>query len=234
MYKCEICNKEFESKFAVGPHKYISHNPNYVKPSNGLAGKSSWNKGLTVETSASVKAIRETQIKNLKSGEVIHSGLGKSRSKETKQKISESTKLLWTPEKRQQASEKMTERLESLPNGHYTGTGISKHGWYKNIYCDSSWELAFILFCHDHGKNIVRCKERRKYIFKEKEHNYYPDFVVDEKIIEIKGYNSEKWKAKHLSNPDIDVLFFKEMQPILSFVKQKYGNDFIKLYEKKE
>jgi hypothetical protein len=229
MYKCEICGKEFNSKHALGPHKRLTHDPNYVKPANGRAGKPSWNKGLTAETSAIVKAQKDVQIENLKSGVVTHSGVGKQRSEATKRKLA----LLWTPEKRQHSSNAMIARLDSLANGHYCGTSGSRfrHGWYKDVYCDSSWELAFILFCNDHGTDITRCTERRHYVFKEKHHHYYPDFVVNGKTVEIKGWVSDKWKAKLAANPDIVVLYAKEMRPILKYVKNMYGNDFTRLYD---
>jgi hypothetical protein len=78
-----------------------------------------------------------------------------------------------------------------LAGGKRIGSGRGKQGWYKGIYCDSSWELAFLVYYLDHNKNIKRCEEKREYIFNEETHIYYPDFITDEGIIEIKGYKSQ-------------------------------------------
>lgn len=75
--------------------------------------------------------------------------------------------------------------------------GICKHGWYKGIYCDSSWELAFLVYHLEHNLNIKRCTERRKYIFNNEIHIYTPDFITDEGIIEIKGRIDKKAIEKH-------------------------------------
>lgn len=80
--------------------------------------------------------------------------------------------------------------------GYRKNSGIGKKGKYKNIYCDSSWELAFVAYHIDNNMFIERCTERRTYVYNNKEHIYIPDFVTDEGIIEIKGYKSEQWLAK--------------------------------------
>lgn len=115
--------------------------------------------------------------------------------------------------------------------GYRKGSGRGKSGWYKGIYCDSSWELAFVIYHMDHNLHIERCKEKRQYIFDEKTHIYYPDFITDNGIVEIKGYSTEQWKAKIAQNPDITVLYKKEMQPYIDYVVHKYGKDYISLYD---
>ena len=115
--------------------------------------------------------------------------------------------------------------------GYRKGSGRGKSGWYKDIYCDSSWELAFVIYHLDNRMNIKRCKEHRKYIYKNKEHTYIPDFVTDFGIIEIKGYKTEQWMIKEQSNPDIKVLYKEDIQFYMDYVIKKYGNDYIKLYD---
>lgn len=109
--------------------------------------------------------------------------------------------------------------------------GYGKSGWYKGIHCDSSWELAFVIYHLEHNLYIERCKESRLYIYKGKTYKYYPDFITNEGIIEIKGYKNEKWYAKVEQNKDVKVLYKKEMQPYLEYTIKKYGKDFINLYE---
>lgn len=106
-----------------------------------------------------------------------------------------------------------------------------KCGWYKGFYCDSSWELAFVIYCLDHNLPIKRCRQCLRYEFEGEIHRYYPDFEINDKIYEIKGRENEKTQAKQKQFPDIIILRYKEMLPILSYVKEKYGKDFIKLYE---
>ena len=56
-------------------------------------------------------------------------------------------------------------------------------------------------------------------------------FVVDGLVTEIKGYTTLQWEAKSASNPDVNVIFEKDIQPYLKYVIDKYGKDFIRLYE---
>ena len=106
-----------------------------------------------------------------------------------------------------------------------------KKGKYKNIYCDSSWELAFLLYCEDFNLDVKRCNEKFEYIYLGKKRFYIPDFIVNGVYIEIKGYVTEQWKAKLRYFPyKIEVFYKKEMQPILNYVKFKYGN-YLEFYD---
>lgn len=115
--------------------------------------------------------------------------------------------------------------------GYCKGSGRGKSGWYKGIHCDSSWELAFVVYHIDNNLKIERCKEQRKYIFNGEEHVYIPDFITDEGIIEIKGYSSVQWKEKEYQNNDIKVLYKEDIIFYLNYVIKKYGSDFINLYD---
>ena len=46
-------------------------------------------------------------------------------------------------------------------SGYHPGAGFGKSGWYRGIWCDSSWQLAFVIYHLDHNLNIVRNKQRR-------------------------------------------------------------------------
>lgn len=123
-----------------------------------------------------------------------------------------------------------TKYLASHVGGYRKGSGRGKSGWYKGIHCDSSWELAFVIYHLDNGMNIKRCKDYRKYIYEGKEHVYIPDFVTDLGIIEIKGYKTKQWEVKEQANPDIKVLYKEDIKFYLDYVIKKYGKDYIKLY----
>ena len=121
--------------------------------------------------------------------------------------------------------------LSEHTGGYREGSGRGKQGWYKGIHCDSSWELAYLVYHLDHNLYIERCKEKRYYVWNNKQHTYYPDFITDDGIIEIKGYSTDQWKSKEEQNPDVKVLYKNEIKPYLDYVTNTYGTDFIKLYD---
>lgn len=126
-----------------------------------------------------------------------------------------------------------TMKQNPLAGGKRHGSGRGKKGWYKGIFCDSSWELAYVIYCIDHKIPIKRCEEKRIYEWDGNKHIYIPDFVINnDTIIEIKGYNTKQWQIKQQQNLDVVVLYKKEMKPYLDYVINKYGTNYIDLYEK--
>ncbi len=116
--------------------------------------------------------------------------------------------------------------------GYREGSGRGKSGYYQGVFCNSSWELAWVLYQVDHGIAFRRNTEGFPYIFEGETHLYYPDFVMDDgTYLEVKGYSSPQWRAKCSQFPHpLRVLTKVEMQPILRYVKDTYGTDFIRLY----
>lgn len=129
---------------------------------------------------------------------------------------------------------KISQTMKSNPNagGKRHGSGRGKKGWYKGIFCDSSWELAFVVYCIEHNISISRCNEKRIYTYNGQQHTYIPDFIVEGKIVEIKGYKSQQWLVKYEQNPDIEVLYEKDMKKYIDYAINKYSKDYIFLYEK--
>lgn len=121
--------------------------------------------------------------------------------------------------------------LKNKLGGYQKGSGRGKKGTYKGFYCDSSWELAYVIYHLDHSLHIIRNTEKREYEFEGVVRKYIPDFIVDNTLVEIKGYVTEQWEAKKLANPDIKVLYAKDMEIYLSYVRKVYGNNFISMYE---
>lgn len=115
--------------------------------------------------------------------------------------------------------------------GYVRGSGRGKSGWYMGIYCDSSWELAYVIFCIEHNKNIKRNTEKRYYVYNNKLLVYIPDFIVDGKLIEIKGYVTNQWEAKIKYNPDVIVLYEHNLSDVFEYVHTKYGKNYINMYE---
>ena len=136
---------------------------------------------------------------------------GKHHSEESKRKISENGKK----------------------NGGYRqGSGRGKKGWYKGYFCDSSWELAYVIYNLEHEISFKRNEELFPYEFKGEKHNYKPDFIENDTFIEIKGVFTEQVKAKEKAFPYPLKYIDKEgIKPYLEYVEQLYGKDFTKLYE---
>ena len=127
-----------------------------------------------------------------------------------------------------------------ISGGIRKGSSRGKSGYYEGYWCDSSYELAFVIYCLEHNKIIERNKEGFNYIYLDKSHTYFPDFRVDGSLVEIKNYRSKLTEAKLKSvNEKIEIfykdtkieIFYKDtMKPYLDYVKNKYGKNFIKLY----
>lgn len=123
------------------------------------------------------------------------------------------------------------------PGGGYRECAVKyhyKYGKYKGFYCDSSWELAFLVYCLENNINIKRNTQKFEYVVDGKKHNFIPDFILNEnEYIEIKGLQDENWKIKSTTFKNVKFLFRKDMQKYLSYAKQKYGKNFWEvLYEK--
>ena len=129
-----------------------------------------------------------------------------------------------------------TQKRNGRTGGYRENSGIGKHGKYKNIRCDSTWELAYILYCNDHNITIKRCNKRFDYYDNEgNKHRYYPDFIInDNEIIEIKGHTDKKWELKQsiVEKENITVLYKNDMKDILKYCYEKYGDDLTYLYDK--
>ena len=115
------------------------------------------------------------------------------------------------------------------------GSGRSKSGWYKGYYCNSSYELAWVIYSLDNNVKFKRNTKGFEYTNTEGSiSNYYPDFYVEttETFIEIKGYKEKEFYNKYNSFKEkIMVIDKKDIKPILLYVKNKYGINFIELYE---
>ena len=135
-----------------------------------------------------------------------------------------------TPEKEIARKEKLSIVMKKY-GGYRQGSGRGKKGWYKGFFCDSSWELAYVIYCLDNDLDIQRNTEKLTYVFEGIEKTYIPDFIVNNIVIEIKGFKSPQWEAKLLCNPYVNVLYEQEMKPILEYVVLTYGKDYIRLYE---
>lgn len=204
---CKLCGKEIK-KYGMGGHMVMAHSEQgkitLAKANVARKSKKSgpaWNSGLTKDTDDRVKKISTSLV-------------GRSKSDETKKKISKNAK-------------------NQGFGGYNPKGGRGKKGWYKGYWCDSSWELAWVIFNLDN--NIVFSKNTKKfsYTYRGKTKNYIPDFLLESgQYIEVKGYYTEEVREKIKQFPYIiEVFDLKKMKPILDYVEMKYGKDFVRLYE---
>jgi hypothetical protein len=211
-YKCPYCGKEYH-KYGIGAHIWRIHE---VGKNHIINNGGGWNKGLTKENNESVK-LQSTKVKELwENGNYadVHEKL-KGRT--------------WNH------SKESIEKMKNNPKcgGLRHGAGRGKKGWYKGYWCDSSWELAWVIYNLDHKIKFKRNKEGFDYIFENNQHKYYPDFILEDgTYVEIKGYYNERSKIKQQQfNYNLELIDNKKINKYLNYVIEQYGNNFIKLYE---
>ena len=118
---------------------------------------------------------------------------------------------------------------------HANVRGRYKYGTYKGIHCDSSWELAFVMYLIDHNISFERnTSESFRYVYKGKTHSFFPDFIIDGVYYEIKNYKSELTDAKIKCFPDdrkIVVLYYEDVLKYIRYATDTYGKDYYKWYD---
>lgn len=137
-------------------------------------------------------------------------------SEETKQKIS------------------ATAKVNKRSGGYREGSGRGKKGTYQGYYCDSSWELAYVIYNLEHDVKFERNTQTFEYEYEHVTHKYMPDWKIGEDFVEIKGYWTDQWQAKLDQFPkdkNLIILDKETIKPYLEYAISKYGNDFTRLYE---
>ena len=76
-----------------------------------------------------------------------------------------------------------------------------KYGTYKGFYCDSSWELAFVIYCLDHNIEFNRNNVGFDYLINNTIKKFYPDFIIGDTYYEIKGGYDKNVYAKLANFP---------------------------------
>ena len=177
--------------------------------SRGMKGKTPWNKGKTSETDERIAAIA---TKN----KVSMIGKSHQHTEETRAKISKIMK-------------------EKGAGGLRHGSGRGRNGWYKGYWCDSSWELAYVIYNLEHGISFSRNRKPFNYTFENNTKRYYPDFLLETgEYVEIKGYYKKQDIAKIEQFPkELSLIVYDKtgIKPYLDYVINKYGKDFCSLYD---
>ena len=213
-WQCKDCNLIFETRAKLSQHRREQHKN----------CRHAWNKGLTKETSSIIASTSIKVSNSIKNAYVEGRLTGRCKD----------------PVKEEFRKKKISETMKKNPNagGLRECSGKGQQGWYKGYYCDSSWELAVIIYWLDHNIQFNRCRETFDYIFDNSIHKYHPDFILETgEYVEVKGVEkTNQWKAKFEQFPKNKILYIigkNQIEQYLSYVIAKHGKDFIKLYEKK-
>jgi hypothetical protein len=214
LYKCPECGKEYSKRgilshiFRVHTERGRNHKSISIFISSGGKHKQ-WNKGLTAQTDERVKKAKETLLNGYVTGRLTPSWTGRKHTEETKRK-------------------------QAIHGGIREGSGRGKQGTYCGYRCQSSWELAWVVYNIDHNIKFSRNKKGFEYTFNNKVRKYYPDFILEDgTYIEIKGYMTLQNKAK-IENFKLPLIVIDKVkiQMYLNYVIEKYGKKFIELYNK--
>lgn len=143
-----------------------------------------------------------------------------------------------TPEKEEERKLKISKTMlaNKKCGGYRPGSGRSISGWYKGYWCDSSWELAYVIYNLDHNIKFKRNNKSFTYFLDNKQRKYFPDFILeDNSYVEIKGRDSDnEWKCKleyFPKNIKLIVINYITIKPYLKYAENKYGKNFTELYE---
>lgn len=228
MFKCNFCGKECKSEHSVKAHQAVckmNNNRYNIVPPKGCGFKKNTKKWIYRNEERKLVNIGEVD-KYLESGwkvgmdETFKNNISNGLIGHSKGKA-----LNEIDEKNRR--DKISSSMKGNNNWMYNKRrGNGKKGWYNGIYCDSSWELAFLVYHIDNNLYIERCKEKRNYVFNGEKHVYMPDFITDEGIIEVKGRYDKKSIAKKEQNPDVIIYDKDKMMGIIKYVIEKYGVNF--------
>jgi len=202
-----ICPKcKFEIKTSRNQH-VLSCNGEGPRRKRLKKGRNGWCKG---------KSLSGSHRKN-----ISDSLIGKSKGKASTKK----TEIL----RKERISATM---IEKKLGGYRRGSGRGKQGRYKGIWCDSSWELAWVIYNLDHNIIFEKNWEKFEYEYQGKIHHYIPDFKIGEEFIEVKGYMTDQSLEKIKQFPyKIRILGKNELKPIIDYVEKIYGKKYIELYD---
>lgn len=204
-FSCRFCTKLCKNDNSLRNHERLcKQNPNAMKPTGWAAtphkiSHPAWNKGLTCETDSRVAK----NIESVKTFYETHEGtwVGRHHTFESRRKIAQSVA------------------------GNTRGNR-SKKGYYKGMYCGSSYELAYVIYNLDHDIPFAKCDRYYEYEYEGNKHLYFPDFELpDGTIIEIKGYHTElvDVKAAAVNDRPIKILYKKDLLPYLTYVFDTYN-----------
>lgn len=195
----------------------------------------------------------ETKNKILKTSTELYGGIGFA-SKELREKsktsaIKNGHNLYGNIQKMKQTLKKkfgyeypaqITEFKEKIKNTKDINNSPTSYKFkYKNTFFDSSWELAYYIWLEDHNINFEYHKQNfyYEYEFSGVNHRYYPDFIVDNKVIDLKNKylysrllienTQENAKYKCMIENNVCILLEQDMEPYLNYIQNNYGKFYL-------
>lgn len=116
--------------------------------------------------------------------------------------------------------------------GYREGSGRAKTGYYKGIYCGSTYELVWVVYQLDHNIPFERFDGCLEFDGRK----YFPDFLQNGKIVEIKGYEKQdsvdiKSEVARQNGFEVIVIRKEELQKEFEWVSSNYTNDYKSLYD---
>lgn len=238
--KCIICGKLISNNNSEKHIKSHETNPKYQawlsKSSHKLdhddlfckfCGKECKNKNSLIQHELRCKQNpnRQTSFRN-NFNTIGRSAWNKGLTKETDERVAKNSLSI---------KKFYQEHPEKKRGGYKKGSARSyKYGTYRSFYCDSSWELAFIIYCLDNNIEVVRNEIGFQYVNSDgQQKEFYPDFIVDGTYYEIKGGYDTQTEYKITQFPyNLVLLNYESIQPYLRYAKNTYGKDFIRLYDR--
>ena len=261
--KCDICGKEFETRAKRTDLHCKGCKTLIVKTANGTLKLSEETKkkiskstrGRKVEISDEQKEKRKKTCLERYGGEPLSNSNIRDKIKKTnlqkygdevfskstigRKKLSDASKASAT--KRRETCE----LLYGVPAATLID-GCKKRYTYDGMQFDSKWELAVWIYYTELGHNISRATQPLLYIHNNVEHNYYPDFIIDGELIEVKGPHffengkmvnpfdrsqDELYNAKYQCALLNNVKFITDATLYLNYVNDKYTKDYLKLFK---
>jgi hypothetical protein len=116
-------------------------------------------------------------------------------------------------------------QTKGVSGGVRLGTFLGKQGWYKGYHCDSTYELAYVIYNLDHNIYFERNTTGYPYEVAGEQHLYYPDFrLADGSLVEIKGRITDivYIKLDAVKDVPIKLLSKDDLQYAFDYVKDTY------------
>jgi len=125
-----------------------------------------------------------------------------------------------------------SECFKLLPMGGLRhNSGIGKSGWYKGFWLNSTYELAYVIFHIENNIPIKRCNEFFYYLDPKvnKIRKYFPDFIVNDQIVEIKGFKTAT-DIEKIKSCNAKLLCKEDLKDIFKYVENSTGLKIENLY----
>lgn len=109
----------------------------------------------------------------------------------------------------------------------------SKRYTYEGVGFDSSWEVAFYIYCKDNNLKIEREKTILQYEDENKIlHKYLVDFTIGNELYEIKSdyllASEDRNKLECMKKNNVNIINKEKIKKYIKYVEEKYGKNYIK------